>query len=179
MRRMRWEKLAQSCQTIIAWIFLFFVVGTFLALVIMKVTAEESLFYLVLTTIVFLILFPLFVIYPLSLFASFLSSSLLVTHSPPSMHTTHTHGIDSGSSQLSFKARQLTWWHCSRQSLCVYLSTRPEHNQTLQHNSLPNTSRQPQWMVSKWSNILCEDKKLALTGSQALGPWLYLPVLYH
>ena len=98
VRRMRWEKLSQSCQTIIAWIFLLFVVGTFLALIIMKVTAEESLFYLVLTTNVFLVLSLclLFVFYLLTLPASFLLSSLLVTHSPPSPHThthTHTHGI--------------------------------------------------------------------------------------
>lgn len=35
---MRWEKLSQSCQAIIAWVFLFFVVGTFMALIIMKVS---------------------------------------------------------------------------------------------------------------------------------------------
>ena len=106
--RMRWEKLSQSCQTIIAWIFLVFVVGTFLALIIMKVTtAEESLFHLVLTTNVFLVL-------------SFLMPSLCVLPSYPpcllpllftfgdpfSSLSTHTHTwyIDiSGSSQLSFK----------------------------------------------------------------------------
>ena len=97
---MRWEKLSQSCQTIIAWIFLFFVVGTFLALIIMKVTTEEeSLFHLVLITNVFSrSSFPYTVLYLLTLPASFLFSSLLVTHSLPSSHTPlplahHTHMV--------------------------------------------------------------------------------------
>ena len=60
----------------------------------------------------------LFVVYPLPLRPLGLSPlfcllPLLFTFGYPfsslNAYYTHTHGIDSGSSQLSFKARQLTW----------------------------------------------------------------------
>lgn len=164
---MRWEKLSQSCQTIIAWIFLVFVVGTFLALIIMKVTTEgECIPFSAHHQCFSRSSFP-YAFYLCSTFLPSLppSSSLhfwlpilfpLHTHPFPS-HITHTWCVDSGSSQLSFKTWQLTRWHCGWQSLCVYLSTWSEHNQILQQNSLSNPSGQPQWMVSdrvKWSDIL-------------------------
>ena len=173
---MRWEKLSQSCQTIIAWIFLVFVVGTFLALIIMKVTTEgECIPFSAHHQCFSRSSFP----YAFSLCSTFLpslppSSSLHFwwpilfplhmshthththTHTLSSLSTCHTHTwcVDSGSSQLSFKTWRLTWWHCGWQSLCVYLSTWSEHNQILQQNSLSNPSGQPQWMVSDKSQVV-------------------------